>query len=169
MNDQIEKINIRSALSIDAAAIGRIYNHYVTQTFITFEEEEISPAEINHRIHNVRSLSLPWLVAEIDGKVVGYVYANAWKGRYAYRFSTEITAYVDPDHVGHGIGSKLYSRFLPSLVDSGVHVAIGGIALPNKASVGLHEKFGFIKTAHFREVGYKFNRWIDVGYWQRIL
>jgi phosphinothricin acetyltransferase len=169
MNDQTEKINIRSVLSIDAEVIGRIYNHYITQTFITFEEEEVSTAEINRRIQDVQLSSLPWLVTESDGTVVGYAYADKWKGRYAYRFSAEVTVYIDPDYVGHGIGSKLYSRLLPTLVDSGIHVAIGGIALPNQASVGLHEKFGFIKTAHFKEVGYKFNRWIDVGYWQRIL
>ena len=82
---------------------------------------------------------------------------------------TEVTVYVIPDHVGKGIGSALYSKLLPALKSQGIHVAIGGIALPNEASIKFHEKMGFFKVAHFQEVGFKFNRWIDVGYWQRIL
>jgi phosphinothricin acetyltransferase len=136
---------------------------------VTFEEEALPPSEIAQRIKVVWSASLPWLVAEVGGQVAGYAYASKWHGRSAYRFSTEITVYVAPAHVGRGIGSKLYGQLFPILRDRGIHAVIGGIALPNEASVALHEKFGLEKVAHFREVGYKFDRWIDVGYWQRIL
>jgi L-amino acid N-acyltransferase YncA len=161
------ELTIRAATTADANEVARIYNHYVTQTIVTFEEEAVSSSEIARRIGEVQSASLPWLVAERAGGVVGYTYASKWHGRSAYRFSVETTVYLDPSLVGQGIGSKLYGEFLAALRDRGLHAAIGGIALPNEASVALHEKFGFEKVAHFKEVGFKFDRWIDVGYWQR--
>ena len=164
-----EKVTIRNIIEADAKAVAEIYNHYITQTIITFEEEAASSSVIYQRIQAIESSSLPWLVAENAGEIVGYAYASKWKGRYAYRFSTEVTVYVASDRTGHGIGSKLYNKLLPELRHNDVHVVICGIALPNYASVLFHEKFGFSKVAHFREVGFKFNRWIDVGYWQRIL
>jgi phosphinothricin acetyltransferase len=164
-----EKFNIRAFIAADAEAVAGIYNHYVTGTIVTFEENTVPPSEIYQRAREVQSAALPWLVAEQAGAIVGYTYASKWKGRYAYRFSTEVTVYVSPDHVGNGIGSKLYSQLLPSLKDREIHVAIGVIALPNEVSISLHEKLGFTKVAHIKEVGFKFNRWIDVGYWQRIL
>jgi phosphinothricin acetyltransferase len=81
----------------------------------------------------------------------------------------ESTIYLRPDAAGRGLGTKLYSSLLAELRDRQLHVAIGGIALPNAASVALHEKLGFEKVAHFRQVGNKFDRWVDVGYWQLIL
>ena len=160
---------IRTAVAGDASEIVRIYNHYVLKTIITFEEEAISTAEMARRIEEVHSVSLPWLVAERESVIVGYAYATKWKVRTGYRFSTEVTAYVDPASAGLGIGSQLYQKLLPMLQERGIHAAMGGIALPNEASVAFHEKFGFSKVAHFKEVGFKFNKWIDVGYWQRML
>ena len=112
---------------------------------------------------------MPWFVAEQDGVILGYSYASKWKGRCAYRYSMEVTVYLRPDRVGRGLGSALYSKLLPALKSQRIHVAVGIIALPNEASVKLHEKMGFLKAAHFKEVGFKFERWIDVGYWQLIL
>jgi phosphinothricin acetyltransferase len=163
------KYKIRDALSIDAKEIAQIYNHYITNTIITFEEDIVSDAIICDRINEVQGAGLPWFVAEQNGKILGYCYASKWKGRCAYRFSAEVTVYVNPEQVGKGIGFALYSKLLPALKDHGIHVAIGGIALPNEVSIKLHEKLGFLKVAQFAEVGFKFNRWIDVGYWQRIL
>lgn len=160
---------IRAAELSDAAGIAAIYNHYVEQTIVTFEETPVSDAEMAARIEDVRSESLPWLVAEEAGRLVGYASSTKWKSRTAYRFSAEITVYVEPAHARRGIGSKLYSRLFPLLQARGIHAVIGGIALPNEASVALHEKFGMRKVAHFPEVGFKFDRWIDVGYWQRTL
>lgn len=158
--------SIRAATSADAAAIAEIYNHYVVATIVTFEEERVAPGEMAGRIDGVRARSLPWLVAEQAGRVVGYAYAADWKTRSAYRFSTEVTVYLAPNELGRGIGSDLYAILFPQLRVLGVHAALGAIALPNEASVALHEKFGMRKVAHFAEVGFKFERWIDVGYWQ---
>jgi phosphinothricin acetyltransferase len=160
---------IRSATEADAASVARIYNLYVKETTITFEEEEISAPEIVRRMREVESTSLPWLVAERDGRIVGYSYATRWHARSAYRFSAEITVYVDPGHKRVGVASRLYDRLIPMLQSHGLHAVLAGIALPNEPSVVLHEKFGFSKVAHLEEVGFKFNRWVDVGYWQRIL
>jgi phosphinothricin acetyltransferase len=160
---------VRAATIEDGEALARIYNHFVRETIVTFEEEAISPGEMGRRIEEVASLSLPWLVAERDAVVVGYAYAAPWRSRRAYRFSTEVTVYAAPDQAGRGFGSRLYSRLLPALRDREIHAAMGGIALPNDASVALHEKFGFRKVAHLEQVGFKFDRWIDVGYWQLIL
>lgn len=157
---------IRPALACDADAIARIYNHYTLNTTISFEEVEVSAQEMAARIEELAAASLPWLVAEQDGRVVGYAYASKWKGRCAYRFSVESTVYLDPAHTGRGLGSTLYEALFAALRDKGMHVVIGGIALPNPASVALHEKLGLQKVAHFKEVGFKFDRWIDVGYWQ---
>jgi len=161
---------VRAAAPEDAEAMADIYNHYVTQTVVTFEEEVVSPSEISRRIGEVHADSLPWLVAERrDGLAVGYAYATRWRPRRGYRFSAEVTVYVHPDHGARGIGSALYSQLLSEVRDRGIHAAMGGIALPNDASIRLHEKFDFKKVAHFEAVGFKFNRWIDVGYWQRVL
>lgn len=164
-----EDATIRAATIADAAAVAEIYNHYIAKTVVTFEEEPVAPSEIAQRMQVISAASLPWLVAEVGGQVAGYAYASRWHGRCAYKFSTEITVYLSPMRVAQGIGSKLYGRLFPILRERGMHVAIGGIALPNAASVALHEKFGLEKVAVFKEVGFKFDRWIDVGYWQRTL
>lgn len=159
---------IREATPSDAAAIAEIYNHYVQETVVTFEEEPVAAGEMARRMEEVRSASLPWLLAEEEGRVAGYAYATRWKARSGYRFSAEITVYLAPDCGGRGLGSKLYGELFPRLQERGIHAVMGGIALPNEASVALHEKFGLRKVAHFAEVGFKLGRWIDVGYWQRI-
>ena len=169
MITQREEFNVRPVIESDVKALAGIYNHYVTQTIITFEEEAVSSSELYQRVQEVQASSLPWFVAEHSGKIAGYAYASKWKGRCAYRFSAEVTVYVTPDYAWHGIGSRLYGQLLPAIRDCEIHAALGGIALPNEASIAFHEKFGFTKVAHFKEVGFKFNRWIDVGYWQRIL
>jgi L-amino acid N-acyltransferase YncA len=157
---------IRQAVAADAEAIARIYNHYIFETIITFEEQPVSSSEMAERIVEVTTAAFPWLVVEQDGMVVGYAYAARWKARSAYRYSVETTVYVAPGSQGQGRGTDLYQVLLKQLKDLGLHVAIGGIALPNAASVALHEKLGFRKVARFTEVGFKFGTWIDVGYWQ---
>ena len=159
-------IVVRSAALGDAVAMARIYNYYVAETIVTFEEEAVTAEDFERRVQDVWSGKLPWLVAEQGSDIVGYAYASNWKRRFGYRFSVEVTVYLDPACARQGIGSKLYAQILPLLKAAGIRVAIGGIALPNDASVLLHEKFGFEKVAHFKEVGIKFGQWIDVGYWQ---
>ena len=158
---------IRSATPDDAERICGIYNHYIATSTITFEEQPVAAAEMANRIREAQSL--PWLVAEKAGEILGYAYASKWKGRAAYKFSAEVTIYVRQG-LGHcGIGAQLYSQLLPALKARGMHAVIGGVALPNDASLRFHQKFGFEQVAHFKEVGFKFDRWIDVTYWERIL
>jgi L-amino acid N-acyltransferase YncA len=160
---------IRDAEPRDAAAIAAIYGHYVLTTTISFEEVPPTADEMAQRIRAVQDGKLPWLVVELDGIVAGYAYATKWKERSAYRFSVETSVYLDAAAHGRGLATALYERLLEVLRVAGIHSAIGGIAQPNAASVRLHEKFGFEPVAMFREVGRKFDRWVDVGYWQRKL
>jgi len=166
--DLREEITIRSARSQDAEKIASIYNHYVTTSIATFEEEPVTAEDIAKRREVVQQSSLPWFVAEVDGQVIGYSYATPWRPRSAYRFSVETSVYLDVAHAGRGTGSLLYGELISALRIKRVHAMMGGISLPNEASVALHEKFGFRKVAHFRQVGFKFGKWIDVGYWQLI-
>lgn len=162
-----DAVTIRAAEPSDADAVAAIYNYYITGTIVTFEEEPVAAAEMARRMADVRAGSFPWLVAEQGGRVVGYAYGTPWRPRVGYRFSAEITVYLAPDCGGRGTGSRLYGELLPRLQARGIHAVMGGIALPNEASVALHEKFGLRKVAHFEQVGFKFGRWIDVGYWER--
>ena len=159
---------IRAATEADAAALADIYNPYVLGTIVTFEESAIRPLDMVARIAEAAGAHLPFLVAQAAGVPVGFAYASKWKGRCAYRYSAETTVYVGSSHWRRGLGKALYTKLLDLLQRSGCHAAIGGIALPNESSVRLHEVLGFTQVAHFREVGFKFDKWIDVGYWQRL-
>ena len=162
-------VMIRPARPDDAAAIARIYNHHVLHTAVTFEEVAVDVDEMAARIRATLALPLPWLVAEAGGGVIGYAYASSWKSRSAYRFTVEGTVYLDERAQGRGIGSRLYRNLIELLRAQGMHLILGGIALPNEASVRLHERLGFEQTAQLKEVGWKLGRWVDVGYWQLIL
>ena len=159
---------VRPATDADLDAIAGIYAHYVRDTTVTFEEEPPSPAEMGARVAKVRDAGHEWLVAEVDGVVRGYAYAAPWHARRGYRTSCEITVYLAHDAIGQGHGSALYRTLFAGLEARGMHVVMAGIGLPNAASVALHEKFGMTKVAHYAEIGAKFGRWVDVGWWQRI-
>jgi phosphinothricin acetyltransferase len=165
---QRDPVTIRPCLASDAARVRDIYNHYVRETVITFEEEPVSEREMSERIRDVTA-RWTWLVTEENGVVTGYAYASAWKARSAYRFSVESTVYVAAEHLGRGLGTQLYRALIAKLREQNVHYVTGGIALPNPASVALHERLGFRKNGHFSEVGFKLGRWVDVGYWELIL
>lgn len=160
---------LRPASPGDAAAIAAIYSHYILTTTISFEETPVDAAEISQRMAAVQSAGLPYLVAEDAGIVIGYAYATPWRVRRAYRSSVETSVYLRAGTAGRGTGTALYRTLLDVLTGAGYHLAIGGIAQPNAASVALHEKLGFEQVALFREVGHKFGQWVDVGYWQLIL
>jgi L-amino acid N-acyltransferase YncA len=160
---------IRQAFAADAEVLARIYNHYIRETIVTFDEQPVSIAEMARRLADTNADSLPWLLAERSGTILGYARASKWKPRSAYRFSVETTIYLAPDSLGTGLGTSLYQFLINELKKLGLHTAMGGIALPNVGSVALHEKLGFLKVAHFAEVGFKFGKWIDVGYWQLTL
>lgn len=159
---------IRNATIQDAPSIADIYNYYINHTIITFEEVEVNETEIAERIQACQ-LKYPWLVYEEEGKVIGYAYAGEWKSRCSYKYSVESSVYLDEKSKGKGVGTALYQALLEQLKELKIHAVIGGISLPNEASVRLHEKFGFEKVAHFKEVGNKFNQWVDVGYWELIV
>jgi phosphinothricin acetyltransferase len=157
---------IRPVTESDAQAIADIYNHYIKNTVITFEEQTISQNDIGERIEKVIGSGLPWLVAEDNGAVIGYAYASKWNARSAYRHTVEISVYLSTASVSKGWGTQLYKAIFEILWQKSIHAVVGGITLPNPASIALHEKFGMKKVAHFKEVGYKFGQWLDVGYWQ---
>jgi len=162
------KPRLRRVEPDDATMISEIYNHYIVDSIISFEETPVSPDEMRKRILAI-GLDHPWWVSEEAGQVTGYAYANRWKERSAYRFALESTVYLHPQACGRGLGSKLYERVIESAREDGFRCLFGGIALPNPASVALHEKLGFRKVAHLQQVGFKLDRWIDVGYWQLLL
>lgn len=159
-------VSLRPAAGGDAAAIAAIYNHYIENSVATFETEPVTAAEMALRIRDTQDSGLPWTVAAEGGTALGYACASRWKGRCAYRYAVETTIYLAPSATGKGIGRGLYASVLSEVEALGMHVAIGGISLPNEASVGLHEALGFRKIGQFEQIGYKFDRWIDVGYWQ---
>lgn len=159
---------IRDVLPSDAEAICAIYNPLVLNTIISFEEAAVPVPDMVSRIETI-SAKLPWLIAERGGALLGYAYASRHRERSAYRFSVETTAYVEERTRGKGVGRELYTALLTRLKAMSVHAALGGIALPNPASVAFHEKCGFKKVAHFEQVGLKFGQWVDVGYWQIVL
>ncbi|MBL8992240.1 MAG: N-acetyltransferase [Spirochaetia bacterium] len=156
---------IREAGPGDADAVARIYNHYILHTPITFEMEPVTSAEMRARIEKFSRIT-PFLIYEVAGKVAGYAYASTFRERRAYEHTVETTVYLDPGECGKGIGKKLYSRLIENTAGK-FHVLVGVIALPNPASVALHESLGFQKAGHLREVGRKFDQWIDVGYWEK--
>lgn len=162
-------IVIRPAVQSDAAEAARIYNYYVANTYVTFETEAVPVQEMERRIAGTAAAHLPWLVAEASGGMIGYASASKWKSRFGYRFSVESSIYLASTRVGSGSGLKLYAALMDAIRELDMHSVAGGIALPNEPSVRLHERLGFRKVAHFEEVGYKQERWVDVGYWQLLL
>jgi phosphinothricin acetyltransferase len=160
-------VNIKKVDLVDAAQIADIYNYYILNTHHTFETEPLSAEEMQERIAET-SESYPYLVAEYEGVIQGYVYAAQFKLRQAYKHSVEASIYVRNQAKQKGIGSELYNKFLEELAETDVHAIMAGISLPNEPSVRFHEKLGFEKVAHFREVGYKLGRWVDVGFWEML-
>jgi phosphinothricin acetyltransferase len=150
----------------DAPAIADIYGHYVRDTVISFELEPPDADEMRRRMADVLS-GHPWLVAEQGGEVVGYAYASPHrpKARAAYAWSVDTTVYLRNGLQRRGLGRSLYHALLEITRQLGFYRAYGGIALPNAASVGLHEAMGFALIGVYRGVGYKLGAWRDVGWW----
>ena len=165
----MKQLRIRSVKTSDAQGIVDIYNLYVTTTTVSFEEVPVTVDEIHRRIEMVQLQQLPWLCVDYGNELAGYAYASRWRERSAYRFTAETTIYLAQVFTGRGIGKVLYSELLEQVRSAGMHAVMAVITLPNPASVALHEELGFEKVAHFTEVGFKFNKWIDVGYWQLII
>jgi phosphinothricin acetyltransferase len=155
---------IRAIEPKDLQKVCDIYNHYILTTNASFEVDPVAMEEMQRRVNEVTSTH-PWLVCEEDDDVVGFAYASKWKPRPAYRFTSEVTIYLDKDHLGKGIGKMLYQELFARLKVMGIHSMIATIAIPNENSIQLHESFGFKQVGQFKEMGNKFGEWIDVGYW----
>ena len=160
---------IRKANPKDAAALCAIYNYYIENTTISFEEAPLQTADMEERMRTI-SAKYPYLVLEDEsGEVNGYAYINMWKERSAYRYSAEISIYLRHGFQGRGMGAMLMEKLLEEVRATKIHCLVAGITIPNEKSIALHEKFGFRKVAYFSEIGYKFDKWLDVGYWELII
>jgi L-amino acid N-acyltransferase YncA len=158
----------RAATSDDAAAIADIYAPFVSQSAVSFETEPPDEAAMRARIEAGGGL-YPWLVGEEDRTILGYAYAARFRDRPAYRFTVETSVYLRADAAGRGFGRRLYEPLLAMLEAQGFTQAIAAITLPNEASIRLHERLGFETAGTYRQVGWKFGVWHDVGLWQRAL
>src|SRR5262245_23154945 len=164
-------VSLRLATPDDAAACVALYAPYVRETSITFEYEVPTVADFRQRIETVLKLA-PWLLAvdtrDGGGKehVLGYAYGGTWRTRVAYRWVVETAIYLDKDARGRGIGKALYGALMELLRLQGFCRAIGGITLPNEASVKLHESLGFAFVGNFHKCGFKQQTWWDVGFWE---
>ncbi|UUM61795.1 GNAT family N-acetyltransferase [Streptococcus suis] len=161
-------ITIRNAEIADSGALVAIYAPYVEQTAITFETQVPTVSEFEARIRKVRE-KFPYLVAEEGGRIVGYAYAGTYYARAAYDWTVELSVYLDQSARGKGIGSLLYDCLEEELTATGFKNFLACIALPNPASIALHEKRGYEQVAHFKKVGYKFDKWHDIVWLQKSL
>ncbi|SOD70880.1 phosphinothricin acetyltransferase [Jatrophihabitans sp. GAS493] len=168
-------MTLRAATAADAPRIAEIYAPYVAETAISFEEVPPDAGEIQRRMRHRtpdpidEAPVLPWLVAQRNGRVVGYAYGSPHRARSAYRWMADVSVYLEPSVAGQGIGRGLYERLFDELRGLGYLRLYAGIALPNAASVGLHEAMGFTPVGVYQGVGFKFGQWWDVGWWQRPL
>lgn len=153
----------------DVPAITAIYRHYVEETVITFETEPPSEAVMADRFGKMQDLGHPLIVAEQAGRVIGYAYASFYRPRAAYRFTCEDSIYLDKGAVGQGIGGLLLARLLEESKAAGFKQMLAVITAERANSVRLHEKLGFRKVGHYDQVGYKFDRWLDIVHLQKAL
>ena len=158
-------MNIRNIEKRDAALMADIYNYYVENSVYTFDE---NPAGEQYFIEKIKTRQdkFPCLALEIDGKFAGFAYASAFAQKPAYRYTVESTIYLDYHYAGRGAGTYLYTELLKGLKDRGFRRVIAVLGIPNKASESLHKKMGFTSGGGLNKVGFKFNKWIDIGYWQ---
>ena len=156
---------IRDAQPSDGAACAAVYAPYVVDGVASLEERAPDAGEMASRIKQT-SAGYPWLVAEIEGEVIGYAYASQHHARAAYRWTADTTVYVAGAHRRRGGGRALYGALLPLIARQGYYVACAGITLPNEASVALHQSFGFEPVGIYDGVGFKHGAWWSVGWWQ---
>lgn len=163
-------MRIRDALEDDAAAIAAIYAVHVRDGSASFEEVPPGTEEIRRRMHDVISSGRPYIVAEIDGRVVGYAYAGMYRARSAYRFTLEHSVYVEEGAARGGIGSELMARLIERCERGPWRQMIAVIGdSANAGSIALHRKFGFEDVGILRNVGYKHGRWLDTVLMQKTL
>jgi len=158
-------MKIRSATVNDAEKVLSIYSPIVQETAISFELTVPAVDEMRRRIQSALKTHA-WLVAEINGELAGYAYGSAHRPRQAYQFSVEVSAYVGAHYHRQGVARALYQALFEALRRQQYHCAFAGIALPNDPSIALHRSMGFARIGVFRDVGFKFDRWHDVDWWQ---
>lgn len=158
-------VKVRVAERRDAGAVAAIYAPFVRETAISFETDPPTPDIMAGRIETTLQRH-PWLVATRDGDVIGYAYGSEHQRRAAYRWSVNVTVYVAANAHRRGVGRGLYANLVGILREQGFRSAFAGIALPNAGSVALHEAVGFEPLGIYRDVGFKFGAWHDVGYWR---
>ena len=167
----MSETRIRPAEERDLSEVVRIYNHYVTTTHITFDTKAFGPDQRRPWFEGF-SESGPYrlLIVEAAHRLVGYASSQRFRKKPAYDRSVETTVYLDPAFVGRGMGQQLYGSLLDALhAEESVHRAYGGVALPNPASIALHERLGFSAVGTFREVGFKFGKYWDVSWFEKNL
>ena len=164
------RIEVRPATAGDLAAVNEIYNQYVVEAHYTFDLEPMSiEARREWFTHYAETGRHRVFVAVSEGRVVGYACSGRFRPKPAYETSVETSVYLTPDAIGRGAGSRLYETLFKALEGEDVHRAYAGIALPNPASIGLHERFGFKRAGHFTEQGRKFDRYWDVAWYEKPL
>lgn len=161
-------MTIRDATIADAAACAAIYAPYVTDTAITFETVPPDEHEMAMRIA-AALVAHAWIVAEDEGRVCGYAYAGPYKARPAYRWSCEVSVYVERGRTRTGAGRRLYTDLFARLVARGYLTAVAGTTLPNAGSEGLHRALGFAPVGTFHAIGHKLGAWHDVAWFERPL
>ena len=157
---------IREVLNSDISSICEIYNHYVEHSSSTMEYQSVDEDYFRMKIDSSHQSGHFWLVAEHNNQIIGYAYSSQWNPRKGYKNTCEVSIYMSPNVVSKGWGTKLYTELFDRLIKLEILVFIAVITLPNSASISLHEKFGMKKVAHFPKMGIKFDKWLDVGYWQ---
>ena len=160
---------IRTATVHDMAAVTAIYRHFVTTSTNTFEITAPDVCEMEERRQSVAGRGLPYLIAELEGYIVGYGYASQFRPREGYRFTVEDSIYVRADCIGYGVGRKLLTALIGACEGAGCHRMVACICGENPASVALHVSQGFASMGTLPEAGFKFGKWIDMSMMQRPL
>jgi L-amino acid N-acyltransferase YncA len=168
-NSYAKNVAVRDGSAVDMQRVCAIYSHYVLNSAFSFEEQAPSSAEMQLRFEKVVDGGMPYLVAEIDGLVVGYAYASPYRARIGYRFSIENSVYIDKNYVGKGIGTALLSELIARCARGQWRQMIAVISGDNDASIRLHQKFGFGMVGVLEDVGYKFDKWWGTTLMQRAL
>jgi len=156
---------IRNVQIKDTQHILDIYNYYVVNTVVTFDLEPVSLVSFQEKINTIIA-NYPFIVYEENNEILGYAYGSRFRPKPAYSHTVESTVYVKQGQHGKQIGTKLYKELLHLIQQENFHIVLGVLTLPNEASVKLHEKFGFKQVAHLKEVGFKFRKWQDIGFYQ---
>lgn len=163
-------VEVKPAAEVDLVGLNDVYNRYVAEAHHTFDIEPITmEARLEWFTHYALTGPYRVMVAVGEGTVVGYASSGRFRPKVGYNTSVETSIYLAPQAVGRGVGSRLYQRLFKDLELEDLHRAYAGIALPNPASIGLHERFGFKRVAHFTEQGRKFGRYWDVAWYEKPL